>query len=196
MWEIKKRTSLRPQMKVARIKVSDKHLFRYPLVTISGDTGFKAWPQKDVTRLRSHLAAGGTLFIDMASGSVGSAFDKSVRRLVKRLFPRRPLKTLPQKHTLFRSFYLISRFGGRVLQRASIEGVMLDDRSPVIYSVNDLHGAWERDSFGSWVHPVLPGGSSQREHAFRLGLNILFYALCVNYKQDLVHVPHIMRRRK
>lgn len=196
MWEVKKRTSLNPQMKVAKIKVSDKALFRYPLVYISGDKAFPRWSSKDVVRLRSHLSAGGTLFMDMANGSVGGGFDKSARRLARRLFPRRPLKKLPRKHTLFRSFYLIRRFGGRVLLQPSIEGVILDDRSPIIYSVNDLSGAWERDNFGNWVHPVLPGGSSQREHAFRLGLNILFYALCVNYKQDLVHVPYIMKRRK
>lgn len=196
MWEVSKRTSLRPHMQPVRISVRDKNLFRYPLLTLSGEKGFAPWPAQDVMRLRSHLAAGGTLFLDMASGSVGSPFDRSVRRLVKRLFPKRTLQKLPQKHTLFRSFYLIRRFGGRVLQRAYLEGVMLDDRSPILYSVNDLQGAWERDNFGNWVHPVLPGGRSQREHAFRLGLNIVFYALCVNYKQDLVHVPFIMKRRK
>ena len=46
-------------------------------------------------------------------------------------------------------------------------------------------------------HPdVRPGGENQREMAFRLGINLVMYALCVNYKADQVHVPFILKRRK
>jgi hypothetical protein len=138
--------------------------------------------------------AGGTLFIDMTDGDIGSDFDLSVRRLVKRIFPHNPLEKLKQEHSLYRSFYLIRRFGGRRLLQPYLEGVTRDDRTPIIYSMNDHIGSWERDNFGNWVYPVTPGGDSQREHAFRFGINLIMYALCVNYKQDAVHVPIIMRR--
>lgn len=196
LWLTAKRTSLEVSLVVPKIKVQDPRLFRYALLYISGETGFPAWPQADIVRLRSHLAAGGTLFIDMTGGEADNAFDQSVRRLVKRLFPQSPLQKLPSTHTLYRSFYLTQRFGGRRLVNAYIEGVTRDDRSSVIYSMNDHSGAWERDTFGHWVYPVVPGGELQREHAFRFGINLIMYALCVNYKQDGVHIPFIMQRRQ
>jgi len=66
----------------------------------------------------------------------------------------------------------------------------------VLLSVDDLGGAWARDSLGNWEHMVTPGGEPQRELAFRLGVNIVMYALCVDYKDDQVHVPFILKRRK
>ncbi len=196
LWVATKRTSIRPLLKVTKIKVQAPKLSYYPLLYIAGETGFPAWPHKDIVRLRSHLSAGGTLFIDMTGGDPGGPFDRSVRRLTKKLYPKNAMKKLPQKHTLYRSFYLIRRFGGRRLLRPYIEGVTRDDRTPIIYSLNDHSGAWERDNFGHFVYPVVPGGESQREHAFRFGINIIMYALCVNYKQDGVHIPFIMQRRQ
>ena len=34
------------------------------------------------------------------------------------------------------------------------------------------------------------------ELAFRMGVNLVMYALCLDYKTDQVHVPFIMRRRR
>ena len=42
----------------------------------------------------------------------------------------------------------------------------------------------------------MPGGERQRELAFRLGINLAMYALCLDYKTDQVHVPFILRRRQ
>ena len=39
------------------------------------------------------------------------------------------------------------------------------------------------------------GGDGQREGAMRLGVNLVLYALCLDYKDDQVHSPFIMRRR-
>jgi len=38
-------------------------------------------------------------------------------------------------------------------------------------------------------------GERQREQAIRLSVNIVLYALCLDYKDDQVHAPFIMRRR-
>ena len=65
----------------------------------------------------------------------------------------------------------------------------------MLYSRHDLGGAWARDNLGSWQHPVMPGGDEQRERAIRLGVNLVMYALCLDYKDDQVHAPFIMRRR-
>ena len=43
---------------------------------------------------------------------------------------------------------------------------------------------------------VTPGGERQREYAARLAINIAMYALCLDYKDDGVHILEIMRRRR
>ena len=69
-------------------------------------------------------------------------------------------------------------------------------RLAVLYSPNDLLGALARDSLGTWEMEVVPGGEGQREKAVRLGVNLAMYALCLDYKEDQVHIPFIMKRRR
>jgi hypothetical protein len=64
----------------------------------------------------------------------------------------------------------------------------------VLYCRNDLGGAWARDRLGRWLYDCVPGGEAQRQAAFRLGVNVVLYALTVNYKQDQVH-SHAIRER-
>ena len=68
-------------------------------------------------------------------------------------------------------------------------------RLAVILSLNDLAGAVARDEFGEWEYDVGPGGEGAREMTFRLGLNVVMYALCLDYKEDQVHIPFILQRR-
>ncbi len=58
-----------------------------------------------------------------------------------------------------------------------------------------MGGAWSEDEFGKWEFGVIPGGEAQRERAFRLGINMILYALTGNYKKDQVHTPFIKRRQ-
>src|SRR5262249_40600650 len=73
--------------------------------------------------------------------------------------------------------------------------VNLGNRAAVVYSQNDLAGAWERDESGAYAYEVSPGGEPQRELAVRGGINVCMYALCLDYKDDTVHLPLIPRKR-
>ena len=136
----------------------------------------------------------GFVLVDDASPETRS-FDGAIRRALARAFPRTPLRPLPTTHTLFRSFYLLRRAEGRVRRTEPLEAITVGERVAVLYSRHDLGGAWARDNLGSWRHSVVPGGEEQRERAIRLGVNIVMYALCLDYKDDQVHAPFIMRRR-
>ena len=59
---------------------------------------------------------------------------------------------------------------------------------------NDYAGAWAVDQRGRGTLPVSPGGETQREMAFRVGVNLVMHALTGNYKDDQVHLPDIMQR--
>jgi hypothetical protein len=190
------RTSIKIGIDIPELSPQDARLFRYPMLVLTGNRGFSALPAQDILRLRAYLSNGGLLWIDRSEDDKDGDFDKSARRLAKRIFPQSTLQKLSIEHTIYRSFYLIRRFGGRILRESYIEGITIDDRSPILYSMNDYTGAWERDGFGNWAFAVIPGDQAQRENAFRIGINILMYALCVNYKQDLVHAPAILRRRR
>jgi len=196
-WEIDKRTSIETATEPVEVKLSDEaQLRRHPLLLLSGDGAFPQPGEEDLARLRRHLQAGGLLVVDSADPRPGGGFDQSVRTLARRLFPKEPLEKLPADHVVYKTFYLLRTPVGRVAAVPYLEGVTHDNRLVILYSQNDMAGAWARDNFGQWEHEVYPGGDSQREMAFRLGINLAMYALCLDYKADQVHVPFILRRRQ
>jgi hypothetical protein len=196
-WEIAKRTSIEAMLDPVEVRLGDDAaLKKHPFLYLAGDAALPAFDDADVARLRRVLQTGGFLVIDGADPRPGGGFDQSVRALVARLFPREPLHKIAPDHVVYKSFYLLTAPVGRVAAVPYLEGVTHDGRLVVVYSQNDMGGAWARDNFGQWEHEVLPGGDRQRELAFRLGINLAMYALCLDYKTDQVHVPFILRRRQ
>jgi hypothetical protein len=197
LWEVDKRTSIEVALEPVEVRLSDEQaLRRNPFLYLAGDAALPNFDDGDVSRLRRHLSSGGFLVIDGADARPGGGFDRSVRALVQRLFPREPLAKIAPDHVIYKSFYLLKTPVGRVAAVPYLEGIVHDGRLVIVYSQNDLGGAWARDNFGQWEHEVLPGGDTQRELAFRLGINLAMYSLCLDYKTDQVHVPFILRRRQ
>jgi len=196
MWEASKRTSMRVQERPKIIDATDPDLFRWPLLVWIGTGPCEAFSDEAIVRLRRYLRGGGSLFISDASTAGDNGFHDSVEREMTRVWPDRDWVRFGNDHTIYRSFYLIREPLGRIRRQGWLEGIAFDDRSPVFYDRNDLFGAFGRDTIGGWRMPVIPGGRGQREQAFRLGVNLLMYATCLNYKRDQVHVTAILRRRR
>ncbi len=190
------RTSIPAATDRLDLRASDSKLFRNPFLYWTGTREFDPLPEADVERLRAFLEFGGFMLVDDASSAPGVGFDKAFSRELARLFPGESLARLPSDHTITQSYYLIDRAAGRTAEKAYLSGIERDDRTVLIYSSNDLGGAWAKDRSGNWKNPVKPGGSKQREQAFRLGINVIMYALCMNYKKDLIHTPFISKRRQ
>jgi hypothetical protein len=195
-WEIRKRTSVEARLEPSEVRLRDRRLFRHPFLYMAGDRAFPPWSDEDVARLERFLALGGFLLVDDAEetpdGGPGG-FDRSVRRELGRVFPDDALASIPASHVLYRSFYIVQRPYGRREGPSDLLGIERDGRLHVVYSRHDLGGAWARDNFGNWERPVEPGGERQREAAFRLGVNVALYALCLSYKDDPVHLPFLPR---
>ena len=153
-------------------------------------------PEADIARLRRHITYGGFLLIDSAEGRAGGGFDESVRRLLAQTLPGELPIRIPDEHVLWKSFYVLRGAPGRILAAPLLEGVERDRRLAVVYTQNDLGGALARDGFGRWEHEVIPGGDDQREEAFRLGVNLVMYALCLDYKTEQAHIDYILRTRR
>ncbi len=195
MWELVKRTSVEARIESAAVSPGDTEIFEYPFIYLSGDQEFPPFSDAEISNLKLYLEFGGMLLIDDCMGKAGFGFDTSARREIKRLFPNRPLERLPPDHTVFKSFYLLNQAYGRIAEKPYLEGVTIENRTVIVFSQNDLGGAWSRDPMGNWEYEVIPGGETQRAMAFRLGVNIVMYALTGNYKQDQVHLPFILKRQ-
>jgi hypothetical protein len=193
-WELRKRTSVDTRMTPSTARLDDPQIFDTPFLYWSGDAAFPELSDAEITGLRRFVTFGGFVLIDDASPDQ-DGFDASIRRELARAFPTRPLGSLSNDHTLFRSYYLLTRPLGRIEGPDHLEAITLGDRVAVVYSRHDLGGAWARDNLGNWEHSVEPGGDGQRELAIRLGVNVALYSLCLDYKDDQVHAPFIMRRR-
>jgi hypothetical protein len=187
--EIDKRTSIPVDLTSVSVK-----LFLY----LAGNREFPMPSEEDIAKLRRFLTFGGFLLIDSAEGRTDGAFDGSVQQLIATLYPppSENLKIVPKEHVVYKSFYLLDRPLGRFAISPALQGVVRDERLTVAYVKNDMGGAWARDDFGNWEYQCQPGGERQRELSFRMGVNFIMYALCLDYKADQVHVNFIMRRRQ
>lgn len=195
-WDLVRRTSLVTASDPAALRLADPNLFRYPFLVLSGDRGFAMPPEAEIARLRRHITYGGFLLIDSAEGRAGGGFDESVRRLLAQALPGELPARIPDEHVLWKSFYVLHGAPGRILAAPYVEGVERDRRLAVVYTQNDLGGALARDGFGRWEHEVIPGGDDQRETAFRFGVNLVMYALCLDYKAEQAHLDYILRTRR
>lgn len=194
-WELARRTSIETADDAIPVRLDRPGLHRTPMLYLAGDGALPPFSEAERAALRRHLQYGGFLLVDAADASDGSGFDAAVRRELARVLPASPLRPVARDHVLYKSFYLLDRQGGRVLVKPWLEAQALDDRLAVVYSQNDLGGAWARSELGEWDYPCTPGGEAQREVAFRIGVNVAMYALCTDYKDDAVHLPFILRRR-
>lgn len=195
-WELVRRTSLATASEADELRLNDPALFRHPFLVLSGDRGFSLPPEAEIARLRRHITYGGFLLIDSAEGRAGGGFDESVRKLLAQTLPGELPARIPDDHVLWKSFYVLHGAPGRILAAPYMEGVERDRRLAVVYTQNDLGGAMARDGYGRWEHEVIPGGDEQREQAFRLGVNLVMYALCLDYKTEQAHIDYILRTRR
>lgn len=167
-------------------------LMTHPLMYWSSAAQAPTLTEAQEAALRRYLRAGGMLLIDAQS----DAFLESAKQALTHLFPSSKLEVIAEDHAIYKSYYLTRSHGGRTLKYPHLEGIELDGRYAVIVSGNDLGGAWSRDALGRFDHEVTPGGEIQREMAFRLGVNWVMYALCLDYKSDQIHIPSILKKRR
>lgn len=194
MAEVARRTSVETAEQRRDLSLADRDLFSYPFLYMAGRRRFDPFTPNDVEILRRFLTFGGLLLVDDATGIAGSEFAAAVREQLARVLPGRAFERLPGDHTVFRTFYLIRTVGGRTAASPYLEGITLDDWTPVIFCANDLGGAWERDFLGNPTYRCAPGGEAQRQEAYKLGVNITLYAVTSNYKKDQIHIPFIRER--
>lgn len=200
LWEAGKRTSINVARERTVVSLDDdgsaaaKALFWQPLLILAGEGPMPPFSSAARARLERHLRYGGLLFVDAPSAT--DPFLADARRELDAVLPGVPQKRLAKDHVVMKSFFLLQRAEGRLRVDEQLEGRDLGDRTAVVVSVNDVLGAFERDRFGTWRFECEPDGDQQRERAFRLGVNLLMMATCLDYKEDQVHIPFIMKKKR
>ena len=196
MSEVARATSVETAEAPVDLTADSPKIFEHPFLYLAGTGDFPSFGEKARENLARFLRFGGFLLVDGSSGEPDGPFDRGFRKEMGSILPGTPLAKIDEDHSLYRSFFLINRVVGRVAERSYLEGITIDDWPPLVYTPNDLGGALERDPFGNYRFDVVPGGEEQRSWATRLSVNLVLYALTVNYKKDQIHVEAILRRRR
>jgi hypothetical protein len=176
-----------------------------------------AQPLSDATlaKIDAYMKQGGMIVFDTRDFGQGVPTGLNVQgrggtplqRLLGRLDTPR-LEPVPEGHVLTKSFYLLRTFPGRwdggqlwVEAESSDQSGdsgrkarRADGVSSILVTSNDFAAAWALDDRNRPLYPTVPGGEAQREMAYRVGVNIVMYALTGNYKADQVHVPALLER--
>ena len=194
--EVKQRTSIAAESRSRTLHPTAGELFEFPVLFLPGDDLLPESTFDEQTALSHWLKAGGALVIDWQGGGARlEQFRANAEQFLARLLPGSSLERIPRGSVVYRSFYRLHYASGRLRLVDDLYGVMVDGRYAVIVCFNDLLSAVERDKSGEFSFDVAPGGQTQREDAVRLLVNLVVYALCLDYKDDKVHLEYLKSRR-
>ena len=196
LYDVTQLTSVECESRSVVVKPDDPMLFEHPFGVLLGDGAFADPDEATIKQLEQYLLYGGFLFIDDITATDASGFDASVRRLLGRMFPTRPLAPVPPDHAVQRAFFLLRGCAGRVDLFQQLEAVTVGTLAPVVYCRNDISGALDRRPDGGPVAACVPGGELQRTDAMKLGINLLMYALTADYKGDQAHIRQLMLEKR
>jgi hypothetical protein len=197
---LRSRTSVEPAEPVGLDLEKDEPRL-YPLIYWAITPTQPALSPRAQAALDRYLRTGGILFIDTRDQQMN--FDRpaggnpDLKRLLNGVeIPA--LTAMPADHVITKSFYLLSdvpgRWTGGKLWIEAGAGRVNDGVTTVIIGSNDYVGAWAVDPRGRGLNPITPGGETQREMSYRVGVNLVMHALTGNYKDDQVHIQDIMQR--
>jgi hypothetical protein len=204
------RTALEPASPMG-VDIERDEIVFFPLLYWAVSPDAETPSEAALLRLDAYMKNGGTILFDTRDEAGRIANDPAGAptgaRALQRILGELDIPTLepvPASHVLTKAFYLLQAFpgrfeGGRLWVEAGGEsdptrGQNADGVSSIIIGSNDFAGAWARDEDGRPMLPLSSGDERQRELAYRVGINIVMYALTGNYKADQVHVPALLER--
>ncbi len=171
---IDQNTTMHVQFKRVPVDPAKADVFSFPVLFMSGQRDF-TFSDATAKRLREYLNNGGAMVVDDVVG--GSEFDRAFRREIKKIYPDKELKALPDKHPLLKYVNDTSRvhlstqaekiFGGGVTV-PQLQVIEVDGSLPVIYSPISMSAGWEQ------LPRAFNVGYSD-EDALKLGVNVFMY---------------------
>lgn len=116
---------------------------------------------------------GGMLFIDNGGGH----FDGSVKNLLRKVFPGKPLVDVPNDDPIYQRPYVFPDGAPPFWHHAGYRamGIREDGRWLVYYHPGDINDAWRDDHSGA--------SAEVADQAYKLGVNVMFYAFNQYYRR-------------
>ena len=199
MNEVGRRTNIEVSVEEQKIDFNNKRqMFSYPMIYLNGHQDFR-WMPKEVKNLREYLTKGGFLFV-VNDNAFKGPFEDALFRETRKIFPNHLFAKVPLSHLIYRIFY---NFKGTNLPDALYRGIPMEGYAiyykgrMVIYYLasGDACDAWAEADSSKWPgtmassshsyayqpgeQGVTHGGAGQQgiENAFKLGVNVVVYAL-------------------
>jgi len=148
-----------------------------PILYITGHQPF-ALTDKQLEQMRMYLNDGGMLIMSPCCGA--NEFRQAAYEQMKRLYPQRPLRTLPLDHPIYSCFYKIASVKARTTGKPykpidpPVRGITLGCRLAVVLFDYDVCCGW-----AGHEHPT--GSRIFVADARKLGVNLITYFLA-NYQ--------------
>jgi hypothetical protein len=165
--ELNRRTNIKCNEDRAIAELTDDKVFNYPFLFITGH-GNITFTDAEVKRLRDFLENGGFLYADDDYG-----MDQSFRREMARVFPDNALVELPYDHPIYHEVYDFPSGLPKIHEHYEGApkgfGIYFQNRLVVYYT-------WNTNISDGWVD-TYNDPPDKREAAFRVGVNIVSYAL-------------------
>lgn len=151
------------------VNVSSNDIFDYPFIVITGHGNIE-FSETEIIRLRKYCESGGFIYADDDYG-----MDESFKREIKKVFPNDELKELPFTHDIYNSHYSFPDGLPKIHEHDAKPpqgfGIYKRGRLCVYYT-------YETNITDGWAdtkeHDDPP---EKREEAFKMGTNIIVYAL-------------------
>ena len=150
---------------IQRLKYFPKHRSP-PFVFLTGKGGLSV-SDTEVKVLREYCEKeGGMLFIDNGGGH----FDSSVKQLLRRVFPNKPLVDIPNDDQIYQSPFAFPDGAPPFWHHAGYRamGIRDEGRWMVYYHPGDINDAWKDGHSGA--------SKEVADQAYKLGVNVIFYA--------------------
>ncbi len=153
----------------AVVEIMDEDLFNYPVIFMTGH-GRISFSKEEVQRLRFYLTHGGFLYADDDYG-----MDKYFRREIKKVFPDKELVELPFSHEIYHCHFQFPKGLPKIHEHDGGPprgyGIFYEGRMVVFYT-------FDTNISDGWADPNVHGDPAEiRQQAFKMGTNIIVYAL-------------------
>ncbi len=167
--EINNRTTINCAANQYAVTLQDPDLFSYPFVFLTGHGDIQL-SDVEVENLRDYLLRGGFLYADDDYG-----MDEAFRREMKKVFPGLEFVELPFSHPIYHCFYNFNNGPPKIHEHDNKPpkgyGLFYKERLVVYYT-------FESNISDGWADPDVHKDPEEiREKAFRMGINIVVYAM-------------------
>jgi hypothetical protein len=151
------------------VDIASDDIFNYPFIFITGH-GNILFSEAEVKRLKTYLERGGFLYADDDYG-----MDEAFRREMKKVFPDQQMQELPFNHKIYSCHFNFPNGLPKIHEHEGKPpqgfGYYINGRLCVYYT-------YETNISDGWDPPGEHGDPpDKREESFKMGTNIIVYAL-------------------